>query len=84
VVVWNDESLGSEYHSLDAHNVPPEVAFVDAPEFADVAESVGAAGYTVRSLDDLRALSDTLAADPDGPVVIDCKVNPYVRHRSKM
>lgn len=83
IVVMNDSSLNSEYHSLDVHGVAPDVALVPAPDVADVAESLGGEGHTVRSLEDLRAIADRLGTDPDGPVVVDCKVNHHVRHRSK-
>jgi len=83
VVVMNDSSLNSEYHSLEAKGEDPGVARVDAPDFATVAESFGAKGYTVRSLEELAALSEELGTAPDGPLVIDCKVNHLVRHRSK-
>jgi len=84
LVVMNDSSLGSEYHSLDQGGEPPDVALVPSPDFADIAESFGAEGYTVRSIDELEAISDVLGQSQDGPVVVDCKVNHEVRHRSKM
>ncbi|WP_418282277.1 thiamine pyrophosphate-binding protein [Halorubrum sp. DTA98] len=83
LIVMNDGSLGSEYHSLDVQGEPPGVALISSPEIADVAESLGAEGFTVRSIDDLTALADELGAEPDGPIVVDCKVNHEVRHRSK-
>ncbi len=84
IIVLNDSSLNSEYHSLEAKGEEPGGALVDAPDFADVAASFGAEGHTVRSIDELDALAETLGSDPDGPVVIDCKVNHLVRHRSKI
>ncbi len=83
IVVMNDDSLGSEYHSLDVDGEPPEVGRVPAPEIADVAGSLGARATTVRSLDDLEAIADLLGAPQEEPFVVDCKVNPLVRHRSK-
>ena len=83
VVVMNDSSLNSEYHSLEAKGEEPGVALVEAPDFATVAESLGAEGRTVRSIEELRGLADELGAAPDGPLVIDCKVNHLVKHRSK-
>lgn len=83
IVVMNDESLGSEYHSLDAHGEAPEVALISTPDIAAVAESLGATGRTVRSLEELDALEEELASVPDGQLVVDCRVNHEVRHRSK-
>jgi thiamine pyrophosphate-dependent acetolactate synthase large subunit-like protein len=83
VVVMNDGSLNSEYHSLDAKGEAPGVALVEAPDFAAVAESLGATGRTVRSVEELRGLADELGTAPDGQLVVDCKVNHLVRHRSK-
>jgi acetolactate synthase-1/2/3 large subunit len=84
IIVMNDSSLGSEYHSLDAKGEDPDVALVSSPDFADIAESIGAEGHTVRSFDDLYTISDKLGQKPEGPLVIDCKVNHNVRHRSKI
>jgi acetolactate synthase-1/2/3 large subunit len=83
IIVMNDSSLGSEYHSLDAKGEDPNVALVSSPDFADIAESIGAEGHTVRSFEDLRTISGKLGQKPEGPLVIDCKVNHNVRHRSK-
>jgi thiamine pyrophosphate-dependent acetolactate synthase large subunit-like protein len=83
VVVMNDSSLNSEYHSLEAKGEEPGVALVEAPDFAAVAESLGAEGRTVRSIEQLRGLEEELGSPPDGPLVVDCKVNHLVKHRSK-
>ncbi len=83
IFVMNDSSLNSEYHSLEVGGEDPQVALIQAPDFADVAHALGATGYTVRSLDELEELSAELASEPDRPLVVDCKVNHEVRHRSK-
>ncbi|MFB6310638.1 MAG: thiamine pyrophosphate-binding protein [Salinirussus sp.] len=83
VVVVNDDSLGSEYHSMEAGGVDGSVSLVDSPDFASVAESFGADGYTATSITELEELSDVLGSH-EGQQVIDCKVNYKVRHRSKM
>lgn len=84
IVVMNDSALGTEYHSLLTGNEYADVALLEAPDVADVAKALGADGYTVRSSDDLEAIGDVLARRPNGPLVIDCKTNNAVRHRSKM
>jgi hypothetical protein len=79
-VVFNDEALGAELHSmLTTAFDGAETAEIEAPEFADVAESLGARGETVRSVDDLRAIGDGIVPE-GGPLVVDCKVDPSVRH----
>lgn len=84
IFVMNDSSLNSEYHSLEVNGEDPEVARVPAPDFAEVAKALGADGHTVRSIDEVEALSEEIGSEPDGQLVVDCKVNHLVRHRSKM
>lgn len=84
IFVMNDSSLNSEYHSLEVNGEDPEVARVPAPDFAEVAKALGADGHTVRSIDEVEALSEEIRSEPDGQLVVDCKVNHLVRHRSKM
>lgn len=81
IVVFNDEALGAEYRLLEAMDGYTDAAAIEAPDFGDVAESFGAEGHTVRSLDDLESIQDRIDSKPDGPVVVDCKVNRNVRHR---
>jgi thiamine pyrophosphate-dependent acetolactate synthase large subunit-like protein len=81
VVVLNDEALGAEYRLLESADGYTDAAAIEAPDFAEVARSFGADGHTVRSVDDLNAIRDRLDSKPDGPVVVDCKVNRNVRHR---
>lgn len=83
IFVLNDETLGSEYHNLAPTGGYAEAARIAAPEFSDVATAFGATGATVTDLTDLDSLTPPLDAHPDGPRVIDCKINHQVRHRSK-
>lgn len=83
IIVLNDSSLGSEYHSLEQDGLDPDVALISTPDFADVAQALGAEGHTVRSIDELNVLSERFGRQPDGPLVVDCKINHEVRHRSK-
>lgn len=84
VIVMNDSSLGSEYHNLAEGGAYADAALIPTPDFAAVAEAFGASGYTATSLEELAAIEDVLATEPSGPVVVDCKVNHEIRHRSKM
>jgi acetolactate synthase-1/2/3 large subunit len=81
VVVMNDSALGAEYHAIESRGWPPETALMSTPDFATIAEGMGAEAHTANSIKNVEALADHLQ-DPDGPVVIDCTVNHEVRHRS--
>jgi thiamine pyrophosphate-dependent acetolactate synthase large subunit-like protein len=43
-------------------------------DFASVAEAFGVPAYTIRTLDELRALGPRLGK-PEGPMLLDCKIN---------
>jgi thiamine pyrophosphate-dependent acetolactate synthase large subunit-like protein len=73
--------LGSEYHQLDLAGENAAAATVETPNLADIAREFGVDGYIVRSVDDLESISDDLSNKPNGPSLVDCKVNPEVRHR---
>ena len=82
VVVMNDEALGAEYHMGKARGFSGSVGKIPAPEFGSLAAELGAEGHTVTSADEVEALAGDLQADLDGPVVVECKVNPEAAHRS--
>ncbi|MFB6309623.1 MAG: thiamine pyrophosphate-binding protein [Salinirussus sp.] len=79
-VVFNDDALGAELHNMQVSAYDgAESAVVEAPEFAAVAEALGATGKTVRSVEEVAALEDAIPPR-NGPLVVDCKVDPSVRH----
>lgn len=81
VFVMNDDTLGAEYHQLDLSGKPPSAAVVESPDIETLARSLGAEGHTVQSIDDVHSISNRLANPPDGPLVVDCKIDRSVRHR---
>jgi thiamine pyrophosphate-dependent acetolactate synthase large subunit-like protein len=81
LVVMNDELLGSEYHQLDLAGKNAAAAKLATPDLADIAREFGVDGYTVRSVDNLESISDELSKKPNGPSLVDCKIDPEVRHR---
>jgi thiamine pyrophosphate-dependent acetolactate synthase large subunit-like protein len=81
VVVMNDDALGSEYQQLAARGGYADAALIETPDIAAVAEGFGATGHTVRSPADVDDIADDLSETPEVPVVVDCKVNPDVKHR---
>ncbi|MBL8338961.1 MAG: thiamine pyrophosphate-binding protein [Rhodoferax sp.] len=77
VVVMNDAAYGAEVHILRGQNLPPAKAEFFDVEFAPMAEPLGFDCHTVRSVADLKKL-EPLLANPDGPILIDCKINVEV------
>lgn len=74
VAVMNDCAYGAEVHFLKMHNMPVAMSVFPDVDFAPVAEPFGFETATVRTLDDLNALAPLLA-DPQGPILIDFKIN---------
>jgi len=77
VVVMNDAAYGAEVHILRGQNMPPAKAEFFDVEFAPMAEPLGFDCHTVRNMADLKKL-EPLLANPDGPILIDCKINVEV------
>jgi thiamine pyrophosphate-dependent acetolactate synthase large subunit-like protein len=78
-VCSNDGALGAEVHFLDMIGQPTELATHSTPDLAAVAEALGAEGFAVRTLADLEPLRERFRRPLDGPVLLDCRVNPAIR-----
>lgn len=77
IVVMNDCAYGAELHYLKLRDMPLSTTQFPDIDYAPVAEAFGFRAATVRTVDELRALAPLLQA-PDGPVLIDCKINGAV------
>jgi thiamine pyrophosphate-dependent acetolactate synthase large subunit-like protein len=77
VVIYDDAAYGAEVHHF--RTLGRDVALAQFPDadLAAVARAVGAAGVTVRAVDDLAPVTAWLA-DGSGPLVVDAKVNPSI------
>ncbi|MDE3100657.1 MAG: thiamine pyrophosphate-binding protein [Chloroflexota bacterium] len=82
VVVSNDQAWGAEAQHLEALGLPDAFVHVPTPSLAEVARALGADGHTVASAADVRALAPLLAAPPERPVLLDCRVHPGIRPAS--
>ena len=78
-VCSNDRGLGAEVHFLDMIGQPTELATHTTPELARVAEALGAEGFTVRTIDDLAPLRERFKHPLEGPILLDCYINPAIR-----
>lgn len=80
VVVYNDDAYGAEVHHFgvgeDAAFVTPPLDTVTFPrvDIASIARGFGAAGVTVRRVEDLAAVREWLAAGPKRPLVLDARI----------
>jgi thiamine pyrophosphate-dependent acetolactate synthase large subunit-like protein len=77
VFVMNDAAYGAEVHILRGQNLPVAKAEFADVDFAPMAEALGFETATIRTMDDLKTLAPRLAK-PDGPMLIDCKINVEV------
>jgi thiamine pyrophosphate-dependent acetolactate synthase large subunit-like protein len=77
IVLMNDCAYGAELHFLAMRKLPVGKAVFPDVDFASVAEAFGFQAYTIRTLDELRALGRVLGK-PEGPILLDCKVNADV------
>jgi thiamine pyrophosphate-dependent acetolactate synthase large subunit-like protein len=77
IVLMNDCAYGAELHFLAMRKLPVGKSVFPDVDFASVAEAFGFQAYTIRTLDELRALGPVLSK-PDGPILLDCKVNAEI------
>jgi thiamine pyrophosphate-dependent acetolactate synthase large subunit-like protein len=77
VVVINDAAYGAEVHHFRSLGLPTDLALLGGIDFAAIAGAMGARGLEVHGTGDLERLKEWIE-DPDGVMVLDCKVNPRV------
>jgi thiamine pyrophosphate-dependent acetolactate synthase large subunit-like protein len=77
IVVMNDCAYGAELHYLKMRDAPVGKSVCLDVVCAPIAAALGVQSATVRTMDELQALAPLLAK-PDGPILIDCKINASV------
>jgi thiamine pyrophosphate-dependent acetolactate synthase large subunit-like protein len=78
VVVYNDAAYGAEVHQFAERDVDLGTARFPDTDFVALARAVGGDGATVRTTDDLAALSHWRDDGAAGIFLLDCKVRPDV------
>lgn len=75
-IVYNDAAYGAEIHHFNADGSEPDMSTVTFPDtdIAAIARGFGAEGVTVRTVEDLEAVREWVASNPDTPLVIDAKI----------
>lgn len=74
VIVYNDSSYAAEVHYYAGSGYDTTIAEFSDTDFAAMARSVGAAGVTVRTEDDLQEVREWVAGGCRGVLLIDAKV----------
>lgn len=77
VVVFDDAAYGAEVHHFRPLGQDVAIARFPDADLAAIARAAGVAAHTVRGAEDLKAVAPW-AADPDGPLLLDAKVDPAV------
>lgn len=75
VVVCNDGGYGAELVQFEARGLNPDLALFKWPAFADLANTLGGTGITVRNESDLEDACAAIATR-SGPLLIDLKLDP--------
>jgi thiamine pyrophosphate-dependent acetolactate synthase large subunit-like protein len=78
VVVLNDAAYGAEVHALQVLGLPHAHAHFRDADFAALATALGARAATVSGPAELGQIRSWLD-QPDGPFLVDCKVDVTVR-----
>jgi acetolactate synthase I/II/III large subunit len=77
VVLMNDCAYGAELHFLKMRDLPVAKSVFPDVDYAPIAEAFGFQAATIRTLDDLQK-AVAMLAKPEGPVLLDCKLNAAV------
>ena len=77
IIVMNDGAYGAELHYLKMRDMPVSTAVFADIDFAPIAQAFGFEAFTVRTLEELAKLAPALA-NPQGPMLLDCKINASV------
>ena len=79
IVVMDDAAYGAEVHHFGPMDEPTGIVKFGERDFTGVAESLGGRGMTVRRLSELDdGRLDAWLASPDGPFVLDCKIDSTI------
>lgn len=82
-VVINDDGYGAEVHDFAPLGLDTAIARFPPRDIAAIAEGIGAHSRRIRKLDDLDSIADWLE-NPEGPLVLDCRVDPRISAVSVM
>ncbi|MEO6827197.1 MAG: thiamine pyrophosphate-binding protein [Microbacteriaceae bacterium] len=73
-IIYNDNAYGAEVHHFTSGDDDLSTVQFPDTDIAAIARGYGATGVTVRTVEDLAAVSDWLAGPRTAPLVIDAKI----------
>ncbi|CAN7239312.1 thiamine pyrophosphate-binding protein [Arthrobacter sp. LjRoot78] len=79
VVIYNDAAYGAEIHQYGSKGLTEKPMLIPEVDFSGVARALGASSAIIRSLADLSALQEWIAAGAKGTFVADCRITSSVR-----
>lgn len=80
VVVLDDAAWGAEIHYAQARGLPDDLAFLESPDFAAVAEGFGVRSHRIETLDDLDVVEKIVQGDP-APALLHIPIDGTVMNR---
>ena len=78
IVIYNDAAYGAEVHHFGPHGHPLDIVQFPDVDFAALGRAVGLHGVTVRTREDLQAVTEWLSSGEPPGMVLDAKVVPTV------
>ncbi len=82
-VVINDDGYGAEFHDFAPFGLSTDIARFPTRDIAAIADGMGSQSRRIRKLSDLDSIAGWLKK-PEGPLVLDCRVDPRISAVSVM
>ena len=76
VIVCNDAAYGAEHIQFKDRGLDPSITEFDWPSFAEIAQSLGGEGVTVRTSDDLETAIAAIS-NRQGPILVELCLDPH-------
>lgn len=78
IMVFNDAAYTAEVTQYGTIGLDEQAMLIEQVDFAKLGEAVGATGVIVKTLDDLQALRDWVAAGAQGTILLDMRIDPTI------
>lgn len=79
IVIYNDSAYGAEIHQYGSVGLHEDPMLIPTVDFAGIANSMGATGIRVGTLEDLAAVQQWVDAGARGVCLVDARVSTHVR-----